>query len=99
MLLPLATLANAFILSGGQGWHGLENIIAQCCRYMPTARRYTQCYPAAPLDCTLDQHLTRANAICFSGLLEAGLGGTIFLVSGTKGFFLFFYLFIFFCRG
>lgn len=59
-------------------------------RYKPTARRYTQCYPAAPLDCTLDQHLTRANAICSSGLLEAGLDGTIFLVSGTKGLF---------CRG
>lgn len=28
---------------------------------MPVARRYTQRYPAAPLDCTLDQRLTRAN--------------------------------------
>ena len=76
----------------GQAVEGINLMacVARSRRYLLVARRYTQRYPAAPLDCTLDQHLTRAacnQMMCpllgASGLLEAGLGGTIFLVSGT----------------
>lgn len=49
-------------------------------RYMPVARRYTQRYPAAPLDCTLDQHLTRAKMpfAAFKARLDGTTPWTIF---------------------